>query len=103
MNLAISSFQRRIAKQFGLKPGQVMVQGIKSAEEMGAEIILADRYIQNTVARIWKTIGWKGKALHLMQVIVSIFSKESISEEELEKMKSRDMIDSLLAEFSNNF
>ncbi|HLR80807.1 MAG TPA: TraB/GumN family protein [Bacillota bacterium] len=103
MNLAISSFQRRIAKQFGIKPGQEMIQGIKSAEEMGAELILADRDIQITFARIWKSIGWKGKALLLMQVIVSIFSKESISEEELEKMKSRDMIDSLLAEFSNNF
>lgn len=103
MNLAISSFQRRIAKQFGIKPGQEMIQGIKSAEEMGAELILADRDIQITFARIWKSIGWKGKALLLMQVIVSIFSKESISEEELEKMKSQDMIDSLLAEFSNNF
>lgn len=103
MNLAISSFQRRIAKQFGIQPGQEMIQGIKSAEEMGAELILADRDIQITFARIWKSIGWKGKALLLMQVIVSIFSKESISEEELEKMKSRDMIDSLLAEFSNNF
>src|SRR5699024_8546040 len=103
MNLAVSSFQRRIAKQFGIKPGQEMIQGIKSAEEMGAELILADRDIQITFARIWKSIGWKGKALLLMQVIVSIFSKESISEEELEKMKSRDMIDSLLAEFSNNF
>lgn len=103
MNLAISSFQKRIAKQFGIKPGQEMIQGIKSAKESGANLVLADRDIQITFARIWKSIGWKGKALLLMQVIVSIFSKETISEEELEKMKSQDLIDSLLAEFSNNF
>src|SRR5690625_548907 len=33
MNLAISSFQNRLAKQFGVKPGQEMIQGIESAEE----------------------------------------------------------------------
>ncbi|MCD8503267.1 MAG: TraB domain-containing protein, partial [Bacillaceae bacterium] len=28
MNLVIASFQKRIAKQFGIKPGQEMIQGI---------------------------------------------------------------------------
>ena len=36
MNLAISSFQKRIANQFDIKPGQEMIQGIESAEEIGA-------------------------------------------------------------------
>src|SRR5699024_11595811 len=30
MNLAISSFQKRIANQFDIKPGQEMIQGIES-------------------------------------------------------------------------
>src|SRR5699024_10194919 len=37
MNLAISSFQNRMAKQFGISPGQEMIQGIDSAEEIDAE------------------------------------------------------------------
>src|SRR5699024_3245195 len=32
MNLAISSFQNRLAKQFGIQAGQEMIQGINSAE-----------------------------------------------------------------------
>ena len=32
MNLAISSFQNRLADQFGIKPGQEMLQGIESAK-----------------------------------------------------------------------
>ncbi|MFP3490848.1 TraB domain-containing protein, partial [Staphylococcus sp. SIMBA_130] len=43
MNLAISSFQKRMAKQFGINPGQEMIQGIESAKETGAELVLADR------------------------------------------------------------
>lgn len=103
MNLAISSFQRRMAKQFGIKPGQEMHQGIESAKETGAELILADRNIQITFARIWNNIGFGGKAKLLMSIIASIFSNESISEEELEKMKSKDMLNAMLEEFTAAF
>ncbi|PAV31655.1 conjugal transfer protein TraB [Virgibacillus profundi] len=103
MNLAISSFQKRMAKQFNINPGQEMIQGIESAKEVDAELVLADRNIQTTFSRIWGGIGLKGKAILLMQVIASIFSKESISEEELEKMKSQDTINSILNEFTESF
>lgn len=103
MNLAISSFQKRMANQFGLNPGQEMVQGIESAKEINADLVLADREIQITFARIWNGIGFKGKALLLTQVFAGIFSKETITEEQLEEMKSRDMIDTVLQEFSTAF
>lgn len=103
MNLAISSFQNRMAKQFDISPGQEMIQGIESAEEIGAELVLADRDIQITFSRIWGGIGLKGKALLLTQVIASIFSKETISEEELEKMKTQDTINAMLHEFTEAF
>ncbi|MFD2627458.1 TraB/GumN family protein [Oceanobacillus kapialis] len=103
MNLAISSFQKRMAKQFGINPGQEMIQGIASAKETGAELVLADRNIQTTFSRIWRGIGLKGKAILLMQVIAGIFSKENISEEELEKMKKQDTINAILNEFTEHF
>lgn len=103
MNLAISSFQKRMAKQFDINPGQEMIQGIESAKETGAELVLADRNIQTTFSRIWRGIGLKGKAILLMQVIAGIFSKESISEEELEKMKNQDTINTILHEFTEHF
>lgn len=103
MNLAISSFQNRMAKQFDIKPGQEMIQGIESAEEIDAKLVLADRDIQITFSRIWNGIGLKGKALLLTQVIASIFSKETISEEDLEKMKTQDTINAMLHEFTEAF
>ncbi|GAB3053704.1 TraB/GumN family protein [Virgibacillus ainsalahensis] len=103
MNLAISSFQNRMAKQFGISPGQEMIQGIESAKEADAELVLADRNIQTTFSRIWRNIGLKGKAMLLMQVIGGIFSKETISEEELEQMKSEDTLNAMLHEFTVSF
>lgn len=103
INLAISSFQKRIAEQFGIQPGQEMIQGIRSAEEIGAQLVLADRNIQVTFSRIWKNVGFWGKMKLLVQIFYSIFSDEEITEEELEKMKSQDMLDSMLEEFTQSF
>jgi pheromone shutdown-related protein TraB len=103
MNLVISSFQKRLAKQFGIKPGQEMMQGIESAKEVNAELVLADRNIQITFSRIWNGLGLWGKSKLMMVIIGSIFNKEEISEEELEKIKSEDMLDTMLQEFSQTF
>jgi len=103
LNLVISSFQKRVAKQFGIKPGQEMVQGIESAKEIGANLVLADRNIQITFSRIWHAIGLWGKVKLLLQIFFSIFNDEEISEEELEKMKSQDMLNAMLNEFTAYF
>ncbi|MGG0718055.1 TraB/GumN family protein [Robertmurraya massiliosenegalensis] len=103
INLAISSFQKRMASQLGIQPGQEMIQGIESAKETGAKLVLADRNIQTTFSRIWHQVGLWGKAQLLAQVVASIFSKDTISEEELEKMKSKDMINTVLNEFTESF
>jgi pheromone shutdown-related protein TraB len=103
INLALSSFQKRMANQLGINAGQEMIQGIHSAKEVNATLVLADRNIQITFSRIWHNVGLWGKMQLLTQIIFSIFSNESISEEELEKMKSQDMLNSMLNEFTEHF
>src|SRR5699024_1496115 len=48
-------------------------------------------------------IGFKGKAMLLSQVVYGIFSKENITEEELEKIKQQDMINTMLDEMTESF
>ena len=103
VNLMLSSFQRRLAKEFGIQPGQEMLQAIRSAEETGAELVLADRNIQITFARIWRNVGFWGKVRLMSQILQSIFGGEEITEEELEKMKRKDMLDAMLQEFTEHF
>ena len=103
INLAISSFQKRIAKQFNVNAGQEMIQGIHSAEDVGAKLVLADRNIQITFSRIWQSMGLRGKLLLITQLVAGIFSNETISEEAIEKMKSQDSIQSILDEFTEQF
>jgi len=103
INLVLSSYQKRLAKQFGINPGQEMIQGITSAKEIGAEIYLADRDIQTTLRRLWQGVGLWGKIKLLFQLILGMLIDEEITEEELEKMKSQDILTSTLNELADSF
>lgn len=103
INLVASSFQKRLAGQFGIKPGQEMIQGIESAKEIGAHLVLADRNIQITFSRIWHQIGFFGKAKLLFQLLFSIFNQEEVTEEEIEKLKSKDALQAMLSDLTDSF
>ncbi|MEA1939291.1 MAG: TraB/GumN family protein, partial [Candidatus Caldatribacteriota bacterium] len=103
VNLILSSFQKRLARQLGINPGQEMIQAIASAKEIDAHLVLADRDIQVTFSRIWKKLNLWGKMRLLFMLIFSMFSKEKISEEEIEKLKSEDMLTAALSELAHSF
>jgi len=103
VNLLLSSFQKRIAKQFDINSGEEMLQGIETAKSTGAYLVLADRNIQITFSRIWHGAGFWGKIRLIKEIVLSIFSDKSITEDELEKLKSQDMLDSVLNDLTRNF
>jgi pheromone shutdown-related protein TraB len=103
VNLILSSFQKRLALQLGINPGQEMIQGITSAKEIDAHLVLADRDIQITFSHIWKKLNLWGKTRLLFMLIFSMFSKEKISEEEIEKLKSEDVLTAALSELAHSF
>jgi pheromone shutdown-related protein TraB len=103
VNLILSSYQKRLADQFNIKPGQEMMQGMTSAKEVGAELCLADRDLQTTMMRLWRSIGLWGKFKLFFQLLLSMFMDEEMSEEELEKMKSSDMLSAALEDLSVSF
>jgi pheromone shutdown-related protein TraB len=102
-NLILSSFQKRLAQQLGINPGQEMIQAISSAREINAHLVLADRDIQVTFTRVWKKLNLWGKIRILFMLIFSMFNKEKISEEEIERLKSEDILTAALSELARSF
>ncbi len=99
-SLAMSSFQRKMGEKLGVKPGAELQEGVKVAEEVGATLVLADREIQVTLKRTWANLSiWK-KSMVLMGLMESVIASEEVSEEELEKMKERDHLSDMMAEFA---
>ncbi len=97
-NLLLASFQKRIAKKFDINPGAEMIKAIETAEEVRAEIHLADRDIHTTLSRTWRAMGFWSKIKLMFQLILSLGEVEDIKEEDIEKMKQQDVLESLLAE-----
>jgi len=56
-NLMLASFQKKIGKKLGIKPGEEMLRAIKTAKEMEADIHLADRDVRTTLSRTWRLMG----------------------------------------------
>jgi len=97
-NLILAYFQKKIGHKLGIKPGEEMIRAIEAAERMDAEVHLADRDIRITLARTWRLMGLWTKIKLLAQLITSAGGLESITEEQIEEMKKRDVLETLLSE-----
>ena len=97
-NLLLASFQKRIARQFDVKPGEEMITAINTAESIGAQIHLADRDIRTTLSRTWRVMGFWSKIKLLFQLILSLGELNEIKEEDIEQMKQQDVLETLLSE-----
>ena len=102
-NLVLSSYQKRLARKFGINPGHEMIHGIASAQDVGAQPCLAHRDIQVTMLRLWRKLGFWGKLKLFFQLTLSIFYEEELSEEEIEAMKGKDILSAALEELARSF
>ena len=102
-NLLLSSYQRRLAEQLKIQSGQDMLQGIESANETGAQIVLADRDIQTTFKRIWQKAKWTEKLKLITSIVMSVFDDEEITEDALEELKQEDLLTAALSEMGSEF
>ena len=101
-NLMLASFQKKIGKKLGIKPGEEMLRAINTAKEMDAHIHLADRDIRTTLSRTWRLMGFWTKFKLLFQLITSMGDVEEIEKEDIEKLKQQDVLETLLSELGKS-
>jgi len=101
-NLILSSFQKAIGKKLGIKPGEEMIRAISSAEGVGAHIHLADREIRTTLLRVWRRMRFRDKFKLLYQLLGSFGGMEDLTEEAVEEMKKKDILNMLLDEMGKS-
>ena len=103
--LVLASYQRKLAKQLDTNVGEEMLQGIRSAEETGAELVLADRNIQTTFMRIWRKMSLKEKFDLLLNVFFALDEEDEteISDEEIAKLLQKDMLEAAMTSMKEEF
>ncbi|MDA3919917.1 MAG: TraB/GumN family protein [Salinisphaera sp.] len=99
-NLALGAYQQRLADQFGIEPGAEMRAAIAGSESAGLPLALIDRNIGITLKRVYRGIPWWQRVSTLAALAASLVSSDKISEEDIEKLKEGDMLESTFNEFA---
>ena len=102
-NLALSAYQKRIARRLHVAVGGEMLQGIASAKETGATLVLADRSIQTTFLRIWRKLNLWEKAKLMMSFLLSSGDDEEITDEGLQELLKSDILEAVLKDMRKQF
>ena len=97
-NLALSSYQKRMGLQTGVKPGAELAAAAQTAEEKGMEVKLVDRNIRITLLRVWRKTGLWNKMKVMASLFGSLFEKQELNEAELAKLRESDTLSSMLDE-----
>ncbi len=100
-NLMLAAFQKKIGKKLGIKPGEEMRRAVSAAKTVDAGVHLADRDIRITLSRTWRLMGLWTKIKLLTQLITSMGEVDSIEKADIEKMKEKDVLETLLAEIGD--
>ncbi|MDE7140786.1 MAG: TraB/GumN family protein [Treponemataceae bacterium] len=99
-NLVLAGFQRRMGANMGVNPGDEMKAAYETATERGIKTVMVDRPIQVTLRRAWARNSLWGKCKLLAALLTSAFEKETVDSEQIENLKNRSEMDSMMSELS---
>ena len=99
-NLALAAYQRRLAEQMGIEPGAELKAAATEAEARGLPLQLIDRDVGTTFRRILQGLGWWDRMKLISGVGASLFSSDEVAEEDIERLKEGDMLESSFGEFA---
>jgi pheromone shutdown-related protein TraB len=101
-NLALSAYQQRLADQFGIEPGAEQRMAIRLAQERGLPLLLIDREIGITLKRISASLRWWRRYSLFVGLLAALLSSDEVSEEEVERLKEGDVLETAFAEFAQS-
>ena len=101
-SLALGSYQQRMAEQLGIEPGLEMKTAIKQAKEQDLPVELIDREVGTTLKRVYRNVPFWKRIYIIAGLFTSVLSRETVSEEEIEKLKSGDLLETTFAQFSED-
>ena len=100
-SLVLSTFQKRLADQYGIQPGAEMKAAMDGAAQLDVPLWLVDREVGTTLKRAWHSVGFWQRFGLLGGMLASVFERETIDEKEIEKLKQGDMLESAFSEFAS--
>jgi pheromone shutdown-related protein TraB len=97
-NVVLASYQKRLGGALGILPGAELLAAVRLAEEHDIPVRLCDRDVRITLRRAWRSISFWKKSMLLSTLLVSLFERPEISEEDLRKLREQDVLSELMGE-----
>ncbi len=99
-NTILSSYQSRMAKEMNSEVGLEMKTAIRLSKQLNIPLTLADRNVNITFKRIWRSLNFKDKIQLFSGVISSLFDDQSedLDEEIIKEMMQEDVLSAALSE-----
>jgi len=101
-SLALGAYQQRLAEQFGIEPGAEQREAVNYARENHSPVLLIDREIGITLKRVARNVAWWQRFNLFSGLVASLLSKEDVDEEEVERLKEGDILETTFAEFAED-
>lgn len=101
-NLALAAYQRRLAEQLGIEPGAELKRAVLEARERNLPVHLIDREVGLTFKRASHRLGWWSRARLGGGLLASLFVDEKVGDEDIEKLKQGDLLESSFSEFASD-
>jgi pheromone shutdown-related protein TraB len=99
-NLALASYQRRLAEQMGVEPGAELRAAAEDAGAQGLTLQLIDRDIGLTFRRALDRLGWWGRAKVSGSLLLGLVSSDAVGDEDIERLKEGDVLQASFGEFA---
>ena len=100
-SLALGAYQQRMAEQFDIEPGAEMKAAVEVARRDGLPVLLIDREIGTTLKRIYRNVPWWKRFYLFSGLMASLVSSEKVSEDEIERLKEGDILETTFAQFAD--
>jgi len=100
-NLMLSSFQKRMGEDAGVKPGAEMKAALQTSQELGIPCSMIDRDISTTLKRAWRKSGFWTKNKLLASLLSSVLGGEEVSAEEIEELKKKSALEGMMNELAD--
>ena len=97
-NLALGSYQQRLAEEIGIEPGAEMKAALNVAQDKHLPVMLIDRDIGITFKRVYRNVPFFRRFSIFGGLMASLVSREKVTEDEIERLKEGDMLETAFSQ-----
>ncbi|MBS0619186.1 MAG: TraB/GumN family protein [Spirochaetes bacterium] len=95
-SILLSIFQKKMGDRLTSAPGAEFKKAIEVAREKEILCEFIDRDIRVTLKRAWQSVGFFAKMRLIAELVASLFISEKMEKDDIEKLKEKDALQTVL-------